>query len=215
MRKTGSRSNVYRQHGNARGAPRSGGLLYLRQFWQRSSRTRRGHRRSASTWAADSCRCDLPERNGRDELRPRIRAVDRSRPGSRRACRLRDAVAWRRCAQCGPGAYPDVRLCGHVAVLAGGRGERQPQRIHPLASGRPRSARHRPAIYEIRQRNPLRAQRQADRASFAANRPQRPQRTGLCCRRSRDDGAGNSERCNRGCGLVAHRAHAAWRISRR
>ena len=53
------------------------------------------------------------------------------------------------------------------------------------------------------------AQRQADRASLAADRPQRSQGAGLPRRRPRGDGSGNQARCDRRRRMAADRADAA------
>ena len=89
------------------------------------------------------------------------------------------------------GRVPVLVFAGASPVHAGRRAARQPQRVHPVDTGRAGPARHRPRLHEIRQRDPHRRERQADRPPRDAVRPQRPEGPGLPDGRARGDGGGD------------------------
>ena len=80
--------------------------------------------------------------------------------------RVRYAIAGRRGPQRGERSRAGPGICGTLAGDAGGRTARQPQRVHPVDPGRRRPARHRARLHELRPRDPIRRQCQADRASL-------------------------------------------------
>ena len=129
-----------------------------------------------------------------------------TRAGGAGACGMRHAGAGGRRAQRlqGPRAGRDPRR--RVALYAGRRAARQPQRVHPVDPGRARPARHRARLHALRHRAAHRAQHQADGVPRAAVRQQRPEGPGLSDGRAGSDGGRSAAGRDRSGRLAADRA---------
>ena len=150
---------------------RSRRLAHLREFRQRPSGADRGHRRGAAhatgrsptvitcpnEMVALSCAHGFAQVSGR----PQAVVVHVDCGTQALAGALHNAAR---------GRVPVFIFAGLSPVTQEGEAARQPQRIHPLAAGRARPARHRPPIRQIRERDPHARQRQADRPPRPADR---------------------------------------------